>query len=81
MYVATTITSSHKYSDSYDDLANNKNHKPDNEKVNTMLYHTPIHKVIDYFKITNLLINDMSPNVPHPRCMFASPHDCHPSHC
>ncbi|KAG9318974.1 hypothetical protein JVU11DRAFT_1090 [Chiua virens] len=37
-----------------------------------MRYYSPTHKVLDYFKVANMLINDMLNKAPHPRCTFVS---------
>lgn len=70
--LATAIASSQ--SNSTDDLSDDEDHdhEPDDDKVNSILYHTPTRKVVDYFGIADMLINDISNQMPRPRRTFAS---------
>ena len=61
--LATGIASSHDVH-SYDNTAD-KDHEPDDEESRSLLYHSPIRKIVDYFKIADALAGGTSPSAPH----------------
>ena len=69
--LATAIASSHDHSDNGDNLAD-EDHEPDDEHSQSSFYHSPIRKIVDYFKIADALANGTSPNAPHLRRTFAT---------
>ncbi|KAG9314873.1 hypothetical protein JVU11DRAFT_3973 [Chiua virens] len=70
--LATAIASSHHHPENNNDPADDEDHEPDNEKIDSMLYYSPTRKVLDYFKVADMLINDMLNKAPHLRCTFMS---------
>ena len=69
--LATGIASLHEHPD-YNDDTTDEDHKPDDKKSHTWLYHSPIRKIVDYFKTAEALINGPLANSLHPKCTFAS---------
>ncbi|KIK17896.1 hypothetical protein PISMIDRAFT_14783 [Pisolithus microcarpus 441] len=70
--LATNIASSH---DSHPDNGGDptdEDHEPDDEKSHNLLYHSPIQKIVDYFKITDALTNGISHNAPRLTHTFTS---------
>ncbi|KAF9232781.1 hypothetical protein BU15DRAFT_80860 [Melanogaster broomeanus] len=69
--LATQIASSCEDDDGGDEPGDEE-HEPNDEKLHTMSYYSPTHKIIDYFKIADALAHGSSPNTLKPFCTFAS---------
>ncbi|KIK15429.1 hypothetical protein PISMIDRAFT_115164, partial [Pisolithus microcarpus 441] len=70
--LATAITSSHDLHLNDSDNLADEDHEPDDEKAHTLFYHSPIWKIVNYFKIAEALASERSPNVTHLKCTFMS---------
>ncbi|KAI5994395.1 hypothetical protein EDD15DRAFT_2165927 [Pisolithus albus] len=70
--LATNIASSHDPHPDNGGDPTDEDHEPDDEKSHNLLYHSPIRKIVDYFKIADALANGISHNAPHPARTFAS---------
>ncbi|KAI6027294.1 hypothetical protein PISMIDRAFT_8185 [Pisolithus microcarpus 441] len=70
--LATNIASSHDLHPNNGGDPTDEDHEPDDEKSHNLLYHSPIQKIVDYFKIADVLANGISHNAPCPTHMFAS---------
>ncbi|KAI6013722.1 hypothetical protein BKA83DRAFT_4500103 [Pisolithus microcarpus] len=70
--LATNIASSHDLHPDNGGDPTDEDHEPDDKKSHNLLYHSPIWKIVDYFKITDALTNGISHNAPHPTHMFTS---------
>ncbi|KAI6028037.1 hypothetical protein PISMIDRAFT_98968 [Pisolithus microcarpus 441] len=74
--LATGIVSfNNSYPDDDDNNLADKDHEPDDEKSCTIFYHSPMQKIVDYFKITGALSDKTSlleqinlPCIAGPRC-------------
>ncbi|KAI6006094.1 hypothetical protein EDD15DRAFT_2191387 [Pisolithus albus] len=64
--LATNIASSHDPHPNNGGDPTDEDHEPDDEKSHNLLYHSPIWKIMDYFKIADALANGISHNAPHP---------------
>ncbi|KAI6130716.1 hypothetical protein EDD16DRAFT_1700678 [Pisolithus croceorrhizus] len=70
--LATNIASSHDLHPNNGSDPTDEDHEPNDEKSHNLLYHSPIWKIVDYFKITDVLANGISHNAPHLTHTFAS---------
>ena len=69
--LATGIASSHD-AHSYNDNTADKDHEPDDEESHSLLYHSPMRKIVDYFKIADVLAGGTLPSALHLKHTFAS---------
>ncbi|KAI6019348.1 hypothetical protein PISMIDRAFT_99987 [Pisolithus microcarpus 441] len=68
--LATGIVSfNNSYPDDNDDDLADDDHEPNDKKSCTIFYHSPMRKIVDYFKIAGVLGDETSP---HPKCTFMS---------